>query len=84
MRPMKRPFARFFLRSYVKDERAHFPEEFAADVIEIVVLRVQAAVVEINHLQKTVRQKLGAEIEKMGHAGEHVVHRSRRRAWEEA
>ena len=72
--PDETAFARFFIRGYVKDERAHFSEEFAADVVEIVVLRVQAAVVEINHLQKTVREKLGAEVEKVGHAGDHVVH----------
>ena len=82
--PDEAPFARLLLWSYVKDERAHFPEEFAADVIEIVVLRVQAAVVEVNHLQKTVRQKLRAEIEKPGSCWRPCGAPNRRRAWEEA
>ena len=72
--PDEASIARFFLWSDIKNERAHFPEEFAADVIEIVVLRVQPAVVEINHLQKTQREKLGAEVEQAGHAGGHAVH----------
>src|ERR1700730_12895506 len=59
--------------SHVEDESADFAEKLTAHVVELVVLGVEAAVVEINHLQKPVRQELRAEIKKPSQAGDDDV-----------
>src|SRR5579862_1397666 len=71
--PDETPLPGLLFGRYVKNKGAHFSEEFAADIIEIVALRIQTVVVQINHLQKTERQEFRSEIEKPGHAGNHMM-----------
>src|SRR5712664_501246 len=54
----KPALAALFLWGDVKYQAAHFAEEFAAHVVELVVLFVESVGVEENHLQEAVRHKL--------------------------
>ena len=56
-------FAGFFLGGDVEHQAAHFAQEFAAHVIELVVLLIEAVGVNKNHLQKAVGEELHGERE---------------------
>src|SRR5258705_13157393 len=49
-------FARFRFRSDVENQATHFAQEFAAHVIELIVLPVEAIRVDEIHLLKPLRQ----------------------------
>src|SRR5258708_40152428 len=53
--------AGLLLRRDVEHQAAHFAEKFAAHVIELVVLLVEAICVDEDHLQEAIRQKLHRE-----------------------
>src|SRR6266850_6470498 len=57
----KTALAALLLRRDVKHQTAHFAEEFAAHVVELVVLFVESVGVEKNHLQEAVRHELQSE-----------------------
>src|ERR1700732_254774 len=62
--------AGFFTRGYVENQAAHFAQEFAADVIEFIVLFIEAVGVDENHLQEAVGKVLHSEREKVPDASE--------------
>src|SRR6202795_711966 len=62
--------AGFFTRGYVEHQAAHFAEEFAAHVIEFIVLLIEAVGVDEDHLQKAVGKVLHGEREKIPDASE--------------
>src|SRR5207253_39286 len=58
----KKPaLADLILRRDVKHQAAHFAKEFAAHVIELIVLLVKAIRIDEDHLQEAVRQELHRE-----------------------
>ncbi len=48
--PQEPALAALLLRRHVEDQAAHFAEEFAAHIIELVVLLVEAICVQEDHL----------------------------------
>src|SRR5262249_52909653 len=54
-------FAVFSKRGDVKNEATHFPEEFAVNVVEFVVLLIKAVGIDENHLQESIGQILHCE-----------------------
>src|SRR5580658_4157363 len=54
-----------FRRRHVEHQTAHLTEEFAANVIEFVVLLVEAVRVNKDHLQEAVRQVLHGKAEEV-------------------
>ena len=69
------PLAGFFRRRYIKNQCANFAQELAPHVIEIVIPRIQAIGIGINHLKKALRQILDSNIEKSVHIGDGLTHR---------
>ena len=67
--PQETPLARVLQRRHVEYQAAHFPQKFAAHVIEFVVLPVEAVVVNVNHLQETVGQVLHREGKEISNRG---------------
>src|SRR6267378_8332810 len=57
----KTALAALLLWRDVKYQTAHFAEEFAAHVVKLVVLFVEAVGVKEDHLQEAVRQELHRE-----------------------
>src|SRR5712691_12568846 len=60
------------LRGNVKDQAAHFSEEFAVHPLEFVVLLIEAVGIDKNHLQEAVRQVLHGEGKEISNAGENL------------
>src|SRR3984893_14844030 len=50
--------------SDVENQAAYFTQEFAADVIEIVICAIQTGLVDVDHLQEAARQELHRHREK--------------------
>src|ERR1700733_14779429 len=48
-------FARLGQRGQVEDHAANFAQEFATNVVELVVLAIEAVRIDVNHLQKAIR-----------------------------
>ena len=69
----KAALAGFRKRSHIEHKTAHFTQEFAAHVVELVVLRVEAAGVDENHLQETVGQILHCEREEIADSAENLL-----------
>src|ERR1700719_3722207 len=61
-------FAGLFTRGHVEHETAHFTEEFAAHVIEFIVLFIEAVGIYENHLQEAVGKVLHSKREKIADA----------------
>src|ERR1700693_2771907 len=57
-------------RGYVEHQAAHFSQEFAPHIIEFIVLFIEAAGVDKNHLQEAVGKVLHCEREKIADASE--------------
>src|SRR5262249_12244875 len=64
--------AGFRERRDVKNEAAHFTEKFAVNVIEFVVLLIEAVGIDENHLQESVRQILHGEREEISDGTENL------------
>src|ERR1700692_3234111 len=62
--------ASLFAGSDVKDEAAHFAEEFAAHIIEFIVLFIETVGVDENHLQEAIGKVLHGKREKIPDASE--------------
>ena len=58
---MKRPRAGFRERSDVENQAADFAQKFAADIVELVVLAVEAVGVNVNHLEEAFGNIGGGE-----------------------
>src|ERR1700719_817385 len=63
--PEEATFAGLFTGGYVEHQTAHFAEEFAAHVIELIVLFIETIGVDENHLQEAVGKVLHSEREKI-------------------
>src|SRR6202162_4528625 len=62
-------FPGLFTRGNVEHQAAHFAEEFAADVVEFIVLFIETIGVNENHLQEAIGKVLHSEREKIPDAG---------------
>ena len=69
----KPALARFWKRGHVEYQAPDFTQEFSAHVIELVVLRIEAAGIDEDHLQKAVGQVLHGEREEIADAGEDLL-----------
>src|ERR1700674_5388227 len=71
--PQEASHTELFLRRDVEHQAAHFAEEFAAHVIELVVLLVEAIRVDKDHLQEAVRQELHRERKEVADGAEDLL-----------
>ena len=65
--------AGLILRRHVEHQATHFAEEFAAHVIELVVLLVEAIRIDEDHLQEAVRQELHGEREEVANGTKNLL-----------
>ena len=69
----KAPLAGFWQRSNVEHQAAYFTQEFAPHIVKFVMLLVESAGVDKDHLQETVRQVLHGEGKEVADAGEDLL-----------
>ena len=66
-------FAGLLLRRDVEHQSAHFAEEFAAHIIELLVLLIEAICVDKDHLQEAVWQELHRERKEVADGAEDLL-----------
>ena len=71
--PQEPAFAGLFQGRDVEHQAAHFPQEFAPYVVELVVLLVEAVGVKENHLQESTRHELRRERKEIANRAENLL-----------
>ena len=69
--PHEAPFVALLYRIDVKDQAAHFAQELAAHILNLVVLAVESVHIKVDHLQEAARKEF--HVEEAPPASEHFV-----------